>query len=249
MQNFSNAANRLLEQRYLQPNEDWEKLVIRNINAIVKYDNVLASQMFDIIHNRVFLPASPTLVNAGRNNGLFPCYTVGPTEDTLENSFNTLTDIALVAKKGGGCGFTGSILRAKNSPVAGSAHGYAYGPNRFAELVSYGMDAITQSGFRKMALMYTLSAEHPDIEEFIYLKQTESEAACYNFNQSVMAKDSFINKALIDPVSKEGKLFDLIAKHAWNNGEPGLLFETTINENTPYSMSGQYIYTTNPCLT
>lgn len=247
MKQLSMAAQKLLAQRYLKNGEAWEGLVHRNIDIIIKDDPNFETEMFYLIKDRVFLPASPCLVNAGYNNGLFPCFTVGPTEDTLENSFNSLTEIALVAKKGGGCGFTGSILRAKNSPVNGSVHGYAYGPNRFAEMVSYAMDAITQSGFRKMALMYTLSAEHPDIEEFIHLKQSDSEAACYNFNQSVMMKDSFIRKALINPVSKQGKLFDLICKHAWNNGEPGVLFETTINEDTPYKFSGQYIQTTNPC--
>ena len=247
MNQLSNHAKKLLNQRYLKKDETWKDLVQRNVDTIIQNDETFHFKMFNLINDRVFIPASPCLVNVGYNNGLFPCFTVGPTEDTLENSFNTLTEIALVAKKGGGCGFTGSLLRAKNSPVAGSVHGYAYGPNRFAEMVSYAMDAITQSGFRKMALMYTLSAEHPDIEEFIHLKQTESEATCYNFNQSVMMKDNFIRKALIDPVSKEGKLFDLVAKHAWQNGDPGALFETTINENTPYKFSGQYIQTTNPC--
>jgi len=247
---LSPSAQKLLKQRYFKPYEEWHDLVSRNINAIYgKEYNQEKNEMGQLIYDRVFLPSSPCLVNAGYNNGLFPCFTVGPEEDTLENGFQTLAEIAQVAKKGGGCGFTGSILRAKNSPVAGSAHGYAYGPNHFAEMVSYAMDAITQSGFRKMALMYTLSAEHPDIEDFIHLKQSGVEAECYNFNQSVFAKDNFIEKALIDPVSKEGKLFTLLCKHAWNNGEPGLLFETTINEDTPYKYTDQYMLTTNPCLT
>ena len=246
-QKLSTSAEKLLKQRYYKPNETWADLVKRNVEAICTDETKAA--MYALIFNRVFLPASPCLVNAGYNNGLFPCFTVGPTQDTLEDGFATLGEIAQVAKKGGGCGFTGSILRPKNAPVAGSVHGYAYGPNRFAEMVSYAMDAITQSGFRKMALMYTLSAEHPDIEEFIGLKQSGNEAACYNFNQSVMAKDSFLNKAMIDPTSKEGKLFDKICKHAWANGEPGFLFEDTINSNNTYEHTDQYILTTNPCLT
>lgn len=241
---LSKNAEQLLQQRYYKNGEDWKGLVKRNVDYITDKNH---DKYYQLIGDRVFLPNSPSLVNAGtKTGGLFACFTVGPNEDTLEGGFNALTDIAMIAKKGGGCGFTGSFLRPKNSPVSGSAHGYAYGPNRFAKMVSYAMDAITQSGFRKMALMYTLSAEHPDIEEFIHLKQTTNEAECYNFNQSVFVKDDWMNRALSHVGSKEDHLLNLIAKHIWNNGEPGLLFEDKIND-SPYKETGQYIYTTNPC--
>lgn len=237
-------TEKLLKQRYYKPGETWETLVKRNVDNITDKNHEL---YYKLIGDRVFLPNSPSLVNAGtRTGGLFACFTVGPSEDTLEATFDALKDIALVAKKGGGCGFTGSLLRPKNSPVAGSAHGYAYGPNGMAEMISYAMDKITQAGFRKMALMYTLSAEHPDIESFIDLKQTVNESACANFNQSVFATDAWLNRALSHPGSYEEHLFNKIAAHAWNNGEPGLLFEDTIND-CPYKETGQYIYTTNPC--
>lgn len=240
-------AQRLLEQRYLMEGEDWEGLVRRNVEHIVP-EHKDKERIFQLIKDRVFIPNSPCLVNAGKKSGgLFACFTVGPREDTLDDSFKALNDIALVAKRGGGCGFTGSILRQENAPVAGSAHGYAYGPNRFAKLVSYAMDAITQSGFRKMALMYTLSCEHPDAEDFIHLKQGDNETSCYNFNQSLMATNSWMNRAMSNSGIKEENLFDTLARHAWNNGEPAFLFEDTINENTPYKYTDQYIYCTNPC--
>lgn len=246
--NLSPNAQQLLKQRYYKHGETWDTLVDRVVhNVCTQAAKDSKKDIYDLILNRVFLPNSPTLVNAGtKTGGLFACFTVGPEEDTLEDSFNTLTDIALVAKKGGGAGFTGSLLRKKDSPVAGSAHGYAYGPNRFAKLVSFGMDAITQSGFRKMALMYTLDCEHPDAEEFLFLKQTEDDTDLYNFNQSLFASDAWMNKALSQQGSKEEHLFHLIAEHAWNNGEPALLFKDTINNDTPYKYSNQEILTTNP---
>ena len=246
---LSPNAEKLLEQRYYKEGENWKKLVERNVGNIMVGDySAKLKDVYELMYSRVFLPNSPSLVNAGTNtSGLFACFTVGPEEDTLENSFDSLTDIALVAKKGGGCGFSGSVLRPKDSPVAGSAHGYAYGPNRFAKLVSFAMDAITQSGFRKMALMYTLDCEHPDIEEFIFLKQTEDDTDLYNFNQSVMASDVWMNKALSTQGGKEEKLFHTLAEHACNNGEPAFLFKDTINRFTPYKYSGQNIITTNPC--
>ena len=237
-------AEKLLKQRYFLPGETWQQLVKRNVDHITDKNHDL---YYKLIGERIFLPNSPSLANATKKNGgLFACFTAGIEEDTFESIFKSIADIGMVAKLGGGCGFTGSMIRPKGSLVAGSAHGFAIGPNAVAESISFLMDKITQNGMRAMALMYTLSAEHPDIEEFINLKQTTNEQACANFNQSVFAKDSWIKRALSQPGSYEEHLLNKIAAHAWNNGEPGLLFEDTIND-CPYNETGQYIYTTNPC--
>ena len=248
MTKLSPNVERLLEQRYYKPGETWETLVNRVVNHVCQgeaYDYKLQAKQ--LMFERVFIPNSPCLVNANtRSNGLFACFVVGPTEDTLEDGFNTLRDIAFIAKRGGGVGFTGSIMRPANSPVAGSAHGYSYGPNRYAEGVSFLMDMMTQSGFRKMALMYTLDVNHADIEDFLFLKQTLDETALYNFNQSVMADDVFMNKAL-QGNTREARLLEIMAKHALSKAEPGMLFSDTINDLAPYKYSHQKIYGTNPC--
>lgn len=242
---LSQNAEKLLQQRYYLNGENWEGLVKRNVDYITDKHH---EKYYQLIGDRVFLPNSPSLANAGtKNGGLQACYVVGIEEDTLESIFDSTRDIGMVAKKGGGCGFTGSLLRSKNAKVAGSAHGFAIGPNAVAESISFFMDKITQNGLRSMALFYSLSAEHPDIEEFIYLKQTGNERACYNFNQSIFVKDDWMNRALLHEGSRESHLLDKIAQHAWNNGEPGLIFEDTVNTNTPYKETEQYIYTCNPC--
>lgn len=245
MSDLGSNALKLLKQRYFLPSENWEGLVKRNVDHITDRNHEL---YYELIGNRVFLPNSPSLANAGRKNGgLFACFTAGIEEDTFESIFKSVGDIGMVAKLGGGCGFTGTFIRPKGSPVAGSAHGFAIGPNAVAESISFLMDKVTQNGLRSMALMYTLSAEHPDIEEFINLKQTVNESACANFNQSVFVKDSWMNRALSHPGSYEEHLLNKIAQHAHNNGEPGQLFEDAIND-CPYKETGQYIYTTNPSL-
>ena len=242
-QMLSNNAQKLLNQRYFRKGETWDDLVTRVIQHTCGRDD-FAHNMYELVHDRVFLPNSPALVNAGtQNGGLFACFIVGPIHDNLEDHFSTVSTLASIAKYGGGAGFSGTVLRPKNSQVAGSSHGYSYGPNDFAELVSHAMDMMTQSGFRKMALMYTLDIEHPDIHEFIHLKQNRPETELYNFNQSVMASDSFMHTAFNEKDSSEHDLLSEIAYNAWKNGEPGLLFKTTINTNTPYQ---DEIFATNP---
>lgn len=246
---ISSNAETLLKQRYfIDENEDWRGLCHRVIDNVCKGESDLYKQkMYVLLSECVFIPNSPALVNAGKTGqGLMACFVVGPTEDNLENHLDTLKSIAQIAKKGGGAGFTGSFMRAEGSRVAGSAHGYAYGPNRWAGSVSAYLDMMTQAGFRKMAMMYTLSSNHPDLDDFINLKQTLNERDLYNFNQSVFATNEWMTKATVDLNSKEHHQLWKIAQHAWNNGEPGLLFDDTIN-NSPYAETGQKIYGTNPC--
>lgn len=240
---------RLLKQRYfISDNDTWEILTKEVVEHVARDETPsYKERVHTQIYNRVWLPNSPCLVGArSRNGGMIACFVVGPCEDTLENHVEVLGDIAAVGKRGGGCGFTGTFIRAEGSKVNGSAHGYAYGPNKWAIRVSDYLDMITQGGFRKMALMYTLKSDHNDIEKFIDLKQNRGETFAYNFNQSVMATDNFMRKACI-PGTREEFLLNKIAHNAWNNGDPGLLFFDTINRNTPYAATGTEINATNPC--
>lgn len=166
---------------------------------------------------------------------------------TVDNNHNYMIDTIRNHIIVHNCGFTGTHIRYEGAKVNGSSHGYAYGPLKYAELVSKAMDMMTQSGFRKMALMFTLDCEHPNIEQFIDLKQNRSEADLYNFNQSIMVTDNFMKKAIENDTSREAALLYKIAKNAWQNGEPGVLFFDTINNNTPYKETGEIIYATNPC--
>lgn len=236
-------VERLLRQRYYHPGEGWPILVNRVINHVCQTDEdeTFVNRAREALLNRVFLPNSPCLVNAAtKTGGLFACFVVGPDRDELEHHCEVLGDIATVGKRGGGCGFTGTHIRAQGSPVAGSVHGSAYGPNKWAVRVSDYLDMITQGHFRKMALMYTMRSDHPDLEEFIHLKQNPNEKFCYNFNQSVMATDQWLR----DGISGKHDLLNTIAQNAWHNGEPGILFYDTINNQTPYI---EEINATNPC--
>lgn len=249
-QPMSSNAQRLLAQRYLQPGETgWHDVVnriIRNVAVQASYDyqEFIASDLLQ----RVWMPNSPCIWGAGSKiGGLFACFVVGPTLDELEDHAETLKDIAVVTRFGGGCGFTGTMIRQKDAPVSGSAHGKAYGPNWWAVNTAAYAEMISQGGKRNAALMYTLRSDHPDLEQFIELKQTKDEKFAHNFNQSVMATDEFMRTAIDEPDSNEARILARIAFNSWRNGEPGLLFYDTINQRSPYYATGQRIEATNPC--
>jgi ribonucleoside-diphosphate reductase alpha chain len=176
--------------------------------------------------------------------------------DTIEGIYKTKLDFAYIARKGGGCGTSLSKLRPENSPVSGSTHGYAGGPIKFADTISHDMDALTQSGFRAMAIMFTMSIYHPDIIKFITAKHQEGRIA--NANISVTVDDDFMEKVLNEEEYytrfhgvKHKKynakaVFDMIVEGMWRNGEPGVLFYNRIND-SPYKYAGEELIATNPC--
>jgi ribonucleoside-diphosphate reductase alpha chain len=108
---------------------------------------------------------------------------------------------------------------------------------------------IRQGGVRRGAGMATLSAEHPDIEDFLTskdIRREQREGDISTFNISVLISDRFMRAVERDEYSKESILLDKIAEHAWNTGEPGLLYVDTINKNNLLYERDGPILATNP---
>lgn len=119
-------------------------------------------------------------------------------------------------------------------------------------------ETIKQGGKRRGANMGVLRVDHPDIMEFITLK--EEEGSLNNFNISAGAIDEFMDAVESDETYKlvnlrngeevdelsARKNFDLITAGAWRNGEPGMIWLDTINRENPVPNIGK-IEGMNPC--
>lgn len=259
---LSTAALNILKRRYFHEGETtWQEVVTRVINHVLRdAPEDQKALTFEMILNRYFIPNSPCLVNSGKvNGGLAACFVVD-FPDSIHGIYKTKLDYALIAKKGGGCGTTLSKLRPAGASVEGSTHGYAGGPVKFFDTICHDMKAMTQAGFREMAMMGTMSVYHPDILGFILAK--ENEGVMHTTNISVVVDNAFMKKVENDEeyqtyfdyesgrkyynTYKARDVFNMIVEGAWKNGEPGMLFYDSIND-SPYKYSNQEILATNPC--
>ena len=269
---FSDNALEVLKRRYLmrdnngQPTETPDTMLHRIANAIAAADSNYTSKVnvqktaekfYQMLRKKDFLPNSPTIMNAGRELGQLSACFVLPVDDSMESIFQTLKDTALIHKSGGGTGFSFSRIRPKKSIVK-TTSGVASGPVSFMKVYNASTEAVKQGGTRRGANMGILRVDHPDILEFIDCKKNNTELT--NFNISVAVTNDFMEKVrkreqyeLINPVDRTvsgtlnaADVFKLIARNAWSNGDPGIIFIDKINKMNPIPKLGE-IEATNPC--
>ena len=283
-------AVKVLERRYLKkdPNtgktcETPREMFWRVATHVAKADMTLpggsaekalavAREFYTLMAKCLFMPNSPTLMNAGREMGMLSACFVLPVEDSIEGIFDSIKATAMIQKAGGGTGFSFSRLRPQGDLVRSSG-GTTEGPLSFIQVFSKATDAIQQGAFRRGANMGILRVDHPDVLRFINIKDDLSQLT--NYNISITVTNRFIDELrsnpntphmVMNPRSKQwsklektddagkptgevytvGEMWNMIIEHAWKTGEPGVVFIDRVNEKNPIKNVG-LIEATNPC--
>ncbi|MBK7642634.1 MAG: vitamin B12-dependent ribonucleotide reductase [Planctomycetes bacterium] len=232
----------------------------------------VAREFYELMAKRQFMPNSPTLMNAGREMGMLSACFVLPVEDSIEGIFDSIKATALIQKAGGGTGFSFSRLRPAGDLVRSSG-GTTEGPLSFIQVFSKATDAIQQGAFRRGANMGILRVDHPDVVDFIRMK--DNLGMLTNYNISITVTNRFLSELRTKPDTQHmvqnprtkqwsklkkrdahgkeieefwtvSEVWNMIIDHAWSTGEPGVVFIDRVNERNPIKNVG-LIEATNPC--
>src|SRR3990167_8140366 len=183
---FSESSQKILKERYLLKGgnlEVAETIAERfwhiaydiasadfDFGASEKEVMELAKRFYGTMVRQEFLPNSPTIMNAGKQNQLqYSACFVLPVDDSIPDIFDTMKYAAMIHQTGGGTGFAFSRIRPQGSIVKRSG-GVASGPVSFLRVFDAATQSIKQGGTRRGANMGILRVDHPDVLEFIRCK-------------------------------------------------------------------------------
>lgn len=215
---------------------------------------------------RYIIPQGSPMFGIGNNYqivSLSNCYVTPSPKDSYGGIFLVDQQLAQIAKRRGGVGIDISGLRPKEAAVKNAAR-TSGGIASWMERYSNTTREVGQGG-RRGALMLTLDVSHPDIEDFITIKNDPMKVTGANI--SVKLTDEFLTAVKNDsdfrlrfPLSAPPSDKDIIIKAkalwkkiiycAWNRAEPGLLFWDRIikyNSVDCYESHGFSTISTNPC--
>lgn len=268
----------IIKKKYMHDNE--LKIVEQEgfdagFNAFIKRVSSIFSTkelqdfMAESIIDGTFLPAGRTLYAAGCK-GKFRattsnCYILPSPKDNIESIFDVGKEMARIFSLGGGAGINLSNLRPKGAKVNNSAK-TSSGAVSFMDVYNVIGEVIGNNG-RRAAILISLNCDHPDIEEFLTIKQNNDKiqganiSICFtdDFMTSVISNENFElhfkNEENGEEVKKEINARDFFrkfceAQHDW--GEPGALFIDNVRECnllSGYPINEYRIDTTNPCVT
>ena len=120
---------------------------------------------------------------------LFNCYVIPSPHDSRGGIMTTLSEMTEIMSRGGGVGINLSSLRPRRSLVKG-VNGSSSGAVSWGGLFSYTTGLIEQGGSRRGALMLMINDWHPDVVDFITVKQTMGQIT--NANLSVCVSNAFM---------------------------------------------------------
>uniref|UniRef100_A0A671W1R9 Ribonucleoside-diphosphate reductase n=1 Tax=Sparus aurata TaxID=8175 RepID=A0A671W1R9_SPAAU len=149
-----------------------QHMLMRVAVGIHKGDIDAAIETYNLLSEKWFTHASPTLFNAGTNRPqLSSCFLLAMKDDSIEGIYDTLKQCALISKSAGGIGLAVSCIRATGSYIAGT-NGNSNGLVPMLRVYNNTARYVDQGGNKRPgAFAVYLEPWHFDVFEFLDLKK------------------------------------------------------------------------------
>lgn len=155
-------------------------------------------ETYDFMSQKYFIHATPTLFNAGTPRPqLSSCYLIGMESDSIDGIFNTVKECAQISKWSGGIGLHVHNIRSSGSHIRGT-NGVSNGLIPMLGVFNKTARYVDQGGKRNGSFAIYLEPHHPDIEDFLELKNNhgDEESKCRDLFYGLWLSDVFMERVI-----------------------------------------------------
>jgi len=160
-----------------------------------------AIKTYDLMSQKYFTHATPTLFNAGTPRPqLSSCFLIAMEKDSIEGIYNTLKDCALISKWAGGIGLHIHNIRATNSHIRGT-NGTSNGIVPMLRVFNNTAKYVDQGGGKRNgSFAIYIEPWHADIEKFLEMRKNhgDEELKARDLFYALWIPDLFMNRVKSD---------------------------------------------------
>jgi ribonucleoside-diphosphate reductase alpha chain len=243
---LNEESQQILNRGYLLKGETVEAAIERIANASARrlFKPELAGAFIEMIERGWMSLSSPIWANMGTERGLpISCFNVY-VPDNIEGITHKLGEVIMQTKIGGGTSAYFGELRGRGSAV--TDNGKSSGSTSFMRLFDTAMDTISQGGVRRGAFAAYLDIDHPDIAEFLEIKNIGN--PIQNLFFGVCVPDYWMQE-MIDGDYQKREIWAKVLESRQQKGLPYIFFTDNVNRNKPQVYKDQElnIFSSNLC--
>ncbi len=243
---LNEESEQILNRGYLLKGESVKGAIDRIATAVSKrlYKPELKEAFIELIENGWMSLSSPIWANMGTERGLpISCFNVH-VPDNIEGITHKLGEVIMQTKIGGGTSGYFGELRGRGSAV--TDNGQSSGAVSFMKLFDTAMDTISQGGVRRGAFAAYLDIDHPDINEFLQIKDIGN--PLQNLFFGVCVPDYWMHE-MIEGDKEKREIWAKVLEARQQKGMPYVFFTDNVNTNKPqvYKDKSMSINASNLC--
>lgn len=251
---LNNESRKFLSRGYLTEGQTAEQRIRKIAETAENYlkDNAsepdkyigFADKFERYVLNGWISMASPIWSNYGTNRGLPISCNGSYVGDSVPDILSSAAEIGMMTKYGAGTSAYFGDVRPRGAPISGG--GTTDGPVHFMEILSTITNVISQSSVRRGHCAVYLDVEHPDVKEFLEIREEGS--TIHNLSLGVCVSDAWM-ESMIAGDAKKRKLWARIIQKRSETGFPYIFFTDTVNNNKPHWYKDQNlkIHASNMC--
>lgn len=243
---YNDESEAVLNRGYLLHGETIHDAIARISGAAAHRLNrpELQERFADIIYKGWMSCSSPIWSNLGTSRGLpISCFGCN-IPDSIEGITTKLGEVMMQTKHGGGTSAYFGNLRGRGAAITNN--GKSSGSVSFMKLFDSVMDTVSQGATRRGSFAAYLDIDHPDINEFLQIKDIGN--PIQNLFYAVCVPDYWMQEMIDGDVEKR-KIWAKVLESRQQKGLPYIQFSDNVNATRPeiYKQLGLEITHSNLC--